>query len=336
MTTLAELRRHALRVLIPPPRLRLSTWIEQNIRLPEGGSALPGHSGWRRTWLRSPTRSRPGGRACGFGQGRTARLHDAADRRDRRLRRQRAEPVLVLLPTESDARDYVVSDIEPIFAASPTPRGLLSDDIEEGERNTLLHRRFHGGNLKIVAATRSDRTPPPRRSRPAVASWSARPPSPSHPAAPSRACGSTASRSRKPLRRGKCPCEQVSLHIMGRGPCPFTGADVRRAVKAISAADGGRSTTGSSSFRLSDDGTLTQFASRLDHCIPRILGPTHGRTTTLDDRQAQFVCVDWPGHFDVVVYRRNARAFKTSMRLLRCSSTCSFVMLNVRLSVRRG
>jgi hypothetical protein len=28
--------------LIPPPRLRLSEWIEQNIRLPEGVSALPG------------------------------------------------------------------------------------------------------------------------------------------------------------------------------------------------------------------------------------------------------------------------------------------------------
>ena len=31
-------------------------------------------------------------------------------------------------------------------------RGLLSDDAEEGERNTLLHRRFPGGSLKIVAA----------------------------------------------------------------------------------------------------------------------------------------------------------------------------------------
>jgi hypothetical protein len=54
-----------------------------------------------------------------------------------------------LLPTESDARDYVVSDIEPIFAASPTLRGTLTED---GERNTLLSRRFTGGSLKIVAA----------------------------------------------------------------------------------------------------------------------------------------------------------------------------------------
>jgi phage terminase large subunit GpA-like protein len=42
MTTLADVRSRALRALIPPPRLQLSTWIEGNIRLPEGVSALPG------------------------------------------------------------------------------------------------------------------------------------------------------------------------------------------------------------------------------------------------------------------------------------------------------
>lgn len=42
MTTIAAIRRNALRSLIPPPRLRLSDWIEANIKLPEGVSALPG------------------------------------------------------------------------------------------------------------------------------------------------------------------------------------------------------------------------------------------------------------------------------------------------------
>jgi phage terminase large subunit GpA-like protein len=42
MTALADIRRTALRSLIPPPRLQLSEWIEANIRLPEGVSALPG------------------------------------------------------------------------------------------------------------------------------------------------------------------------------------------------------------------------------------------------------------------------------------------------------
>ncbi len=38
----AIVRRNALRALIPPPRLRLSEWIERELRLPEGVSALPG------------------------------------------------------------------------------------------------------------------------------------------------------------------------------------------------------------------------------------------------------------------------------------------------------
>jgi len=43
MTALiATIRRAALRSLIPPPRIALSDWIEQNIKLPEGVSALPG------------------------------------------------------------------------------------------------------------------------------------------------------------------------------------------------------------------------------------------------------------------------------------------------------
>ena len=39
---LAEVRRRALAALIPPPRLHLSEWIEREIVLPEGTSALPG------------------------------------------------------------------------------------------------------------------------------------------------------------------------------------------------------------------------------------------------------------------------------------------------------
>ena len=62
-------------------------------------------------------------------------------------------PILCLLPTESDARDYVVSDVEPVFAATPALRAALTADRGDGEdRNTLLSRRFPGGSLKVVAA----------------------------------------------------------------------------------------------------------------------------------------------------------------------------------------
>ena len=62
-------------------------------------------------------------------------------------------PILVLLPTEADCRDYVVSDLEPIFEATPAVRGMLfADDRGVGERNVLLSRRFPGGSLKIIAS----------------------------------------------------------------------------------------------------------------------------------------------------------------------------------------
>jgi phage terminase large subunit GpA-like protein len=61
-------------------------------------------------------------------------------------------PILFVLPTEADCRDYVVSDMDPIFEASPDLRGLLSDGTDETGRNTILHRLFAGGSLKVVAA----------------------------------------------------------------------------------------------------------------------------------------------------------------------------------------
>jgi phage terminase large subunit GpA-like protein len=42
VTTLTAVRRAALRSLIPPPKLRLSEWIEASIVLPSDVSALPG------------------------------------------------------------------------------------------------------------------------------------------------------------------------------------------------------------------------------------------------------------------------------------------------------
>ena len=62
-------------------------------------------------------------------------------------------PILVLLPTEADARDYMVSDIEPIFGASPAlRRSLAADRGSDADRDTLTSKRFPGGSLKIVAA----------------------------------------------------------------------------------------------------------------------------------------------------------------------------------------
>lgn len=61
-------------------------------------------------------------------------------------------PILVVLPTEADCRDFTVSDIEPTFAATPCIASALTVERNELDRNTLLSRRFPGGSLRVVAA----------------------------------------------------------------------------------------------------------------------------------------------------------------------------------------
>ncbi|WP_180899211.1 phage terminase large subunit family protein [Martelella soudanensis] len=151
--TLANVRKNALAALMPPPKRRLSDWIEETIMLPDDVSSLPGSVRlWpfqrdiadaigdpliERVTLVKPVR-------VGFTTLLTGALagYIAND----------PSPILCLLPTEADCRDYMVSDIEPIFTASPEITGLLARGGSDGDRNTLLSRRFPGGSLKVVAA----------------------------------------------------------------------------------------------------------------------------------------------------------------------------------------
>ena len=154
---LDEMRRSALACLIPPPRLPLSEWIAREICLPEGLAAVPG-----------PMRLYPYQRE----------IADAIGDPDiERVTLQKAArigfsalvtaaighfcsndpaPILCLLPVESDCKDFVRSDLEPLFSASPALRGVLSDAPLTGQRgkrrDTMLARFFPGGCLKIIAS----------------------------------------------------------------------------------------------------------------------------------------------------------------------------------------
>lgn len=150
---LAETRRRALRSLVPPPRLVLSEWIETHMRLPEGVSALPGRvTLWPHQRAIADAISDPAlervtlvkSVRVGFTTLLTGALASYVA--------NEPSPILALLPTEADCRDYVVSDLEPIFEATPALHGLLSPEADENGRNTLLSRRFPGGSLKVVAA----------------------------------------------------------------------------------------------------------------------------------------------------------------------------------------
>lgn len=149
----AATRRRAMAALVPPSRLPLSQWIETHLRLPQGVSDQPGKV---RLW--APQR------------GIAEAISDPAIERVTLVKPVRVgfttlltgaiasyvandpSPILALLPREADCRDYVVSDVEPIFEATPALQGLLSSVSDESDRNTLLSRRFPGGSLKVIAA----------------------------------------------------------------------------------------------------------------------------------------------------------------------------------------
>jgi phage terminase large subunit GpA-like protein len=60
---------------------------------------------------------------------------------------------LVVLPTMSDCRDFMITDIEGVFADSPEITGFLPmPHPGRSDRNTLTHRMYEGGSLKSVHA----------------------------------------------------------------------------------------------------------------------------------------------------------------------------------------
>ncbi len=135
-----------------PPPLALGKWIEHNIVLPktvaepgpmtlwpwQGGLAdAIGDPNISRVTLQKATR-------LGFSSLLTAAIGY--------LCIERPSSILYLLPTEADCRGFVVDDIEPMFDSTPILQGKLSSpSVARHDRNTMLHRLWNGGSLKVVA-----------------------------------------------------------------------------------------------------------------------------------------------------------------------------------------
>lgn len=146
-------RRNAMAALRPPPVLPLADWIESTIHFPATVSALPGRV---RLWE--------------YQRGICDAIDDPEIERITVIKSARIgytslltgviasyvanqpSPILAVLPTSDDARDYAVGDVEGTFDASPALRGVLDAEADESGRSTLLSRRFPGGSLKLVAA----------------------------------------------------------------------------------------------------------------------------------------------------------------------------------------
>lgn len=137
----------------PPPRLDLATWIEGNVSLPAGLTQSPGLV-----------------RLYPYQRGICAAVSDPDVRRVTVIKAARIgyttlltaiigsyvanDPcaILMVLPTDGDARDYVASELEPVFAETSVLRGRLSDDGGTKNRNTITSRRFSGGSLKVLGS----------------------------------------------------------------------------------------------------------------------------------------------------------------------------------------
>jgi phage terminase large subunit GpA-like protein len=153
MVLLDDVERRARRAFIPPPKLSLSSWIENFLRLPADVSALAGpvelfpftreiadcmsDSEHERVTLVKATR-------LGF----TTLLVGCLGA----FIQNDPAPILLILPTADDTRDMVTTVLEPIFAATPALRDALQAEADEVNRSTMMSRKFKGGFLKIIPA----------------------------------------------------------------------------------------------------------------------------------------------------------------------------------------
>lgn len=149
---LDDLRRETFAALRPPPKLALSDWAERNLRLPAGVSATPGPV---RLWefqrgladaIGDPTIPRVTclkAVRCGYSTLLVAAVAAYAS--------NDPCPVLMLVPTTDDARNFMVHHLEPVAEVTPALSGLFADD-DIASRNTLTAKRYPGGSLKVIAA----------------------------------------------------------------------------------------------------------------------------------------------------------------------------------------
>jgi len=147
----ADLRREALAALAPPPKMRLSEWVEGHVFLPASLAAQPGRM---RLWPQQREML-----DC-IGDDVTERVTILKSARVGATQAMVAAlghfvqndpaPVLAVVPAEADARHLMAATIEPVFGESPALRAALRAD--SGGRDTMLFRQYAGGNLTVVSA----------------------------------------------------------------------------------------------------------------------------------------------------------------------------------------
>lgn len=151
---LEALTRPALRA---PAAIRLSDWAEAEVRLPEGSSARPGsYRNWPYMREILDSFADPGVervtvlKSARIGYTKGAMIAIGA------LAATDPAPIILLMPTDDDARGIAVDEIEPLFAATPALDGILKKGRNDG-RNTILRKSIRGGGSIKILSSRSPR-----------------------------------------------------------------------------------------------------------------------------------------------------------------------------------
>jgi phage terminase large subunit GpA-like protein len=140
-------------LLKPPPELSLAEWSEEHIQLPQGQSARPGrlrHWPYMREILQvmgdKTTERVTLMKSARLGFSKSIMFATGA------YAATDPCPIILLVPTDDDARRFAVEEVEPIFESSPALSKLLRKGRNDG-RNTLLRKTMAGGgSIKILSA----------------------------------------------------------------------------------------------------------------------------------------------------------------------------------------
>jgi phage terminase large subunit GpA-like protein len=149
----AKLVRQILAILRPPEDLLLADWMTRNITLPEGKSVRPGPmENWPyMTEILNAMGDRGVERVTVM---KSARLGYTTGLMGVLAATSAMDPgpIILLMPTDDDARGISVDWVEPLFRSNAVLRGLMRFGRLDG-RNTLVMKAFNaGGSLKILAA----------------------------------------------------------------------------------------------------------------------------------------------------------------------------------------
>ena len=139
----------------PPKKLKVSQWADENRVLTSEASAEPGN--WRTS--RAPYQREimdviadRSIEVVVFSKSSQVGATEIINNVIGYYIAQDPSPVLVLQPTLEMARTWSKDRLAPMLKSSPALAGKVKEPRSRDSENTVLHKKFPGGNLTVVGA----------------------------------------------------------------------------------------------------------------------------------------------------------------------------------------